>query len=291
MFREKYKQIKKSQKSKSRIFEKMHSLPKFLAAFSSRYSLQTRSMARGRNYYIRGASKDPGISPEARDLIANVRHAENVEEWKKEHGIGDPIKFSQFREHPEDIDNESDLDMTYFPHKGEAPWPDDYEPSPVLLVKRVKQLGGQPWWHKMDCERIGLGPFTNINTVIALPNLSYYNALLYRIKHLIEITAVQFPDGVPDPKDFDAKNAKVTHDGKFLYHSKIGEEAKVLLNEGPVPADQMKMTRKTWRHEAKLSWSKPWNSPYGNANYNRDNTVRKPDMKDYISDPSRKVSY
>lgn len=270
---------------------KMHSVHKLLCSLSRCSISQSRSMARGRNYYVKGASKDPGISEAARDLIANVRHAENIEEWKKEPGIGEPIKFSQYREHPEDIDNESDLDMTYFPHKGEAPWPEDYQPSPVLIVKRVKSLRGQPWWHKMDCERIGLGPYTKLSATIAVPNLSYYTALLYRIKHLVEITPVQFPDGLPDPKEFDARNAKVTHDGKFLYQSKIGDEAKVLLNEGPVPADQMKITKKTHSYEAKMAWSRPWNSPYGNANYNRDNSFRKPASKDHISDPSRKVSF
>ena len=103
-------------------------------------------MARGRNYYIQGASKDPGISAEARDLIANVKHADNVEEWKREPGIGQPIKFSQYRENPDDIDDESELDLTYFPHKGEEAWPDDYEPSPVLIVKRIATLKEQPWF-------------------------------------------------------------------------------------------------------------------------------------------------
>jgi len=271
----------------------MHSLSKiFWNAHSTRTIILTRTMARGRNYYIQGASKDPGISAEARDLIANVKHAENVEEWKREPGIGQPIKFSQYRENPDDIDDESELDLTYFPHKGEEAWPDDYEPSPVLLVKRVKELRGQPWWHKMDCERIGLGWRTNMHTVVALPNLSNYNALLFRVKHLVEITPVQFPDeGLPSSKEFDVLKAKVTHDGKFVYNAKISEESKVLLDQGPVQAERMKMSRKTFRNEAKLAWSRPWNSPYGNSNYNRDNSLRRPEKKDFITDPSRKVSY
>ena len=40
-----------------------------------------------------------------------------------------------------------------------------------------------------------------------------------------------------------------------------------------------------------LGLPRPWNSPYGNANYNRDNSFRKPASKDHISDPSRKVSF
>ena len=108
--------------------------------------IQSRCMARGRNYYLKGASRNSGISSETRDLLVNVRHAENVDEWKREPGIGEPMKFVQHRENPEDIDDETDLDMTYYPHKGEEPWPDNYEPSPVLLVTRVKPLKGEPWY-------------------------------------------------------------------------------------------------------------------------------------------------
>ena len=108
--------------------------------------IQSRCMARGRNYYLKGASKKTGISPEARDLLVNMRHAENVDEWKREPGIGEPKRFVQYRENADDIDDEKDLDMTYFPHKGEEPWPEDYEPSPVLLVKRIATLREQPWF-------------------------------------------------------------------------------------------------------------------------------------------------
>ena len=108
--------------------------------------IQSRCMARGRNYYLKGASKKTGISPEARDLLVNMRHAENVDEWKREPGIGEPKRFVQYRENADDIDDEKDLDMTYFPHKGEEPWPENYEPSPVLIVKRIATLKEQPWF-------------------------------------------------------------------------------------------------------------------------------------------------
>jgi len=55
--------------------------------------IQSRCMARGRNYYVKGASRNTGISPEARELLVNMRHAENIDEWKREPGIGEPKKF------------------------------------------------------------------------------------------------------------------------------------------------------------------------------------------------------
>ena len=139
-------------------------------------------MARQRNYYIRGASAQEGISPEARDLVANARTPENIDEWEREHGIGEPYRFTPIKENPDDIDDESERDMVYYPHKDEEPWPEDYEPSPVLLVKRMKELKGEPWWHKMACEKIGLGPYASLSKRVALPNMSYYTKLLYNIK-------------------------------------------------------------------------------------------------------------
>jgi len=44
--------------------------------------------------------------------------------------------------------------MVYYPHTGEM-WPENYKPSPVILVKRVKALQGEPYWHKETLERIG----------------------------------------------------------------------------------------------------------------------------------------
>lgn len=250
-----------------------------------------RYMARGRNHFIKGASINSGISPETKDLLINVKHAENIETWQREPGIGEPITFTQYRENPLDIDDDSDLDMVYFPHKNQEPWPQDYEPSPVLVVKRIKTLSGEPWWHKMDCERIGLGFRTSLHKLVALPNLSYYNALLYRIKHLIEIKPIEFPDGIPSPEEFDVRCAKVTHDGKFLYHKKIRESTNALLGEGSSEANRLNMSTETYCEEAAKSWNKPWNSPYGNSNYSRDYTCRNPEKRDHITDSSNKVNY
>ncbi len=81
-----------------------------------------------------------------------MRTADNVDEWKRGHGIQPPITFSM--KDPEDIDDDQTPDMMYYPYKGEV-LPEKFEASPVLLVKRVKSLKGQPYWHKETCERLG----------------------------------------------------------------------------------------------------------------------------------------
>ena len=46
-------------------------------------------------------------------------------------------------------------DVAYYPHKGDdfEERSREYKPSPVLLVKRVRTLKGQPYYHKEMCER------------------------------------------------------------------------------------------------------------------------------------------
>ena len=46
-------------------------------------------------------------------------------------------------------------EVVYYPHKGDdfEERSRDYKPSPVLLVKRVKTLKGQPYYHKEMCDR------------------------------------------------------------------------------------------------------------------------------------------
>ena len=60
-----------------------------------------------------------GITEEVRDLIRNVKHAENVDEWTKGYGIGDKVEVKAWRPNwNTDIDDDQHFDMTYYPHKG-----------------------------------------------------------------------------------------------------------------------------------------------------------------------------
>ena len=54
-----------------------------------------------------------------RDLIKNVKHAENIDEWTKGYGIGEPKEVKTWRPNwDKDIDDDQHFDMKYYPHKG-----------------------------------------------------------------------------------------------------------------------------------------------------------------------------
>jgi hypothetical protein len=119
-----------------------------------RQTSAVRHMASGgRSYYIKDGSNPTNITDEIRDLVKNQKHAENVHEWKRGVGIGDPVRLDN--KDDKDRDDDQMPDVVYFPHKGDdfVERSKNYKASPVLLVKRLKPLAGQPYWHKETCER------------------------------------------------------------------------------------------------------------------------------------------
>ena len=112
--------------------------------------------------------------------------------------------------------------------------------------------------------------------------MSFYTSKLYQVKHSIKITPITFPHGLPSREDFDPQMAKLTLDGKFLYHPKI-KEANLKIESGN-PPDRLKIKESTYKQDAHKHWINPYDSPFGNSNYSRDTTVFRPEKKDFKSD-------
>ena len=165
----------------------------------------------------------------------------------------------------------------------------DYQAPTVLLVERIKPVFGQPWYHKEILERLGLGRFVFNGKRVAVPNMSFYTSKLYQVKHLIKITPVTFPHGLPPKDDFDPKMAKLTADGKFLYHPKIKEHN--LKLESKNPSNRLKIKESTYKEDANMHWTSPYGSPLGTGNYSRDTTCFHPEKKDFASDHTIKDKY
>ena len=231
---------------------------------------------RRRNHYIKDGSNETNISDEVRDLIRNQKTAENIDDWKRGPGIQDPIVYSM--KDPDDIDDDQTPDMVYYPHKGEE-IATDYKPSPVLLVKRVKPLAFQPFWHKEACEKLGLGEFSPLEKVVAVPNIPSMCYKLFAIKHLIEIIPLKFPMGFPEDEEFDPAACRITHKGEFLYDPKLKVDETAMKPQMP-----MKITKKDISYEGQKHWYRPWNSPLGNSNYDRDSSTVNPGLSNRKTD-------
>merc|ERR1711892_1465788 len=110
-------------------------------------------------------------------------------------------------------------------------------PSPVLMVTRVKNLYGEPYYIKMYCEQLGLGHLEDITRKVFLPNLPSVGLLLYKIKHIVQITPITFPQGMPEDFDPDKYGFKLKENGEFIVTPTKGESLDSIVKR----ADWMKL--------------------------------------------------
>jgi len=250
---------------------------------------QRRTMAgAGRNYYIKDGSNPTGITDEVRDLVKNQRTAYNIDEWRKQTGIGEAVRLDN--QDDDDIDDDQIPDVAYYPHKGDdfEERSREYKPSPVLLVKRVRTLKGQPYYHKEMCERLGLGFYQHVDRMVVVPNTPSMLTRLYTIKHIIEIIPIKFPMGFPDDEEFDPAACRINLKGEFYYHPKLKEARNEVMTE---PSAPMKITADQVKSEAIKHWFKPYNSPLGNSNYHRVNGTDNNPAHDHATDPTFKKKF
>lgn len=97
--------------------------------------------------------------------------------------------------------------FVHFPRPGEKDPP--IVPSKLFMVKRIRSLYGCPWWEKKYMKRLDL---LSRKTTIIVKNTPQNNVLLYKVKHLVEITPITMPQGMPD----DPEHAFLKQNGEFI---------------------------------------------------------------------------
>jgi len=236
----------------------------------------TRCMASGRNKYLRGGSNKQDISQETRDLIRQARDPDDLS-WQEGPGVGQPREMDltteertratqyemPYKGYAVKIDNGVDQ-VKYWPLEGEEV--EQEQPSPVLMVAKIKSLKGEPYYLKDYCEQIGLGKHEELGKKVFLPNLPSVGLLLYKIKHIIKITPITFPQGMPEDFCPDTHGFKLTPMGEFIVTPTKGESPESIARR----ADWMKITNENIEKEARNQWESPFNSPLGNSNYHQD---------------------
>lgn len=77
-------------------------------------------------------------------------------------------------------------------------------PSPFHVVRRIKTMSKLPWNQKVTLRRLNLHSSYNGECVI-VPNTPQFNALLFKVKHLLQLKPAIFPNGrVPTIDDIGA---------------------------------------------------------------------------------------
>nr|CAG4648292.1 EOG090X0EYV [Moina brachiata]SVE93300.1 EOG090X0EYV [Moina brachiata] len=130
-----------------------------------------------------------------------------------------------------------------------------YEPSKALMVQRIRCLKKKPYWEKNVLIEIGLD---GKNSEIAiLPNTPSTCAMLWKVKHLVRITPISLPQGLPE--DGDLTGARLLENGQLTFVPRLGVSAS---NPNQHTIADLKsrpehMDGETLRKILRLKWLKP----------------------------------
>jgi len=149
---------------------------------------------------------------------------------------------------PEGIQYEG---FTYFPRfPGEKDPP--YEPSKLFMITRVLSLRRLPYWEKYIMERhLRLG---RTNDTCIVKNTPKMNAMLYKVKHVIKITPITFPYGMPD----DPSKGYLDDHGRFISYNLLNS---VPLEEAVEETKQLReksVDSETLKRRLNLKWYQRW---------------------------------
>ena len=224
----------------------------------------SRCMASGRNIYVKGGSNKQDIPSETKKLIENAKDPDDYS-WQLGPGICEPKEMDlttkerktamQYKiKYKGNKNSGGDDKIAYYPHVGEQ-IPDE-PPSPVLMVEKRETGKSQPYWIKDYLTQIGrflqflnvlvsiwyffsgLGEMERVGKKVFLPNTPSVGMLLYRMKHMVKITPLKFPNGIPENFDPNVHGFDLSADGKFtITEHQTGESVESLSKR----ADWMKI--------------------------------------------------
>nr|CAG4641253.1 EOG090X0EYV [Eulimnadia texana] len=144
--------------------------------------------------------------------------------------------------------------FTYYPrHPDEKDPP--IQPSKVHMVELIKKLKGRPYWEKDTIRHLKLDEEKERITFV--PNTPHTNAMLWKVKHLVRITPVTFPQGLP--RDGDVRGARIKENGEVVFVPQLKEDAIVAEKQAVAPKDPSTMDTDTLKKYLRNQWVKPWN--------------------------------
>lgn len=140
--------------------------------------------------------------------------------------------------------------FTYYPKHPDFKDP-PYEPARLFKIRRTKPLKGLPYWEKNYLKELGLDQKSN--DIAIVKNIPENNARLWKIKHLIEITPISFPNGFPDGKS----QTLLKENGELIIkHINVGSENVKALDE--FKTQTKRMDGDTLRRQSRKQWLSGW---------------------------------
>nr|SVE77290.1 EOG090X0EYV [Daphnia lumholtzi] len=147
------------------------------------------------------------------------------------------------------------LDPNYeirFPGHQDPP----YEPSKVLMVERIRDLKHRPHWEKDIIAKLGLPKEVKSSKVVIVANTPSMCAQLWKVKHLIRVTPITFPQGLPE--DGDAAGALLQDNGELVFIPKLKSDALMAATQSKPEDRRDYLDTDTVKKHLRLKWLMPY---------------------------------
>ncbi|KAK9886413.1 hypothetical protein WA026_016692 [Henosepilachna vigintioctopunctata] len=140
----------------------------------------------------------------------------------------------------------------YYPRRPDFKDP-PYEPTKLFRVQRIKPLKGTPYFEREILKLFKLDG--KISDVAILKNIPENNNKLWKIKHLVEIKPITFPNGFPTS----IEGTYLKENGELSVTHSISEEKLKLSQE--FKESIIKMDGDTLRRDSRKKWLTGWEWP------------------------------
>nr|SVE79165.1 EOG090X0EYV [Daphnia lumholtzi] len=131
-----------------------------------------------------------------------------------------------------------------------------YEPSKVLMVERIRDLKHRPHWEKDIIAKLGLPKEVKSSKVVIVANTPSMCAQLWKVKHLIRVTPITFPQGLPE--DGDAAGARLQDNGELVFIPKLKSDALMAATQSKPEDRRDYLDTDTVKKHLRLKWLMPY---------------------------------
>uniref|UniRef100_A0A0A9WFI6 39S ribosomal protein L30, mitochondrial n=1 Tax=Lygus hesperus TaxID=30085 RepID=A0A0A9WFI6_LYGHE len=129
-----------------------------------------------------------------------------------------------------------------------------YEPTKLFMVQRTKPFKGNEWKLKKILKEFDL--HGKVGEISIVKNTTEVNKKLYKVKHLIKLTPIKTPYGVPDDGDLSAGN--LSEDGTFVYSKKLIPDPERIQLAKDFQTEPSRLDSPTLVKQSRDRWLNPW---------------------------------
>ncbi|KAG6439052.1 39S ribosomal protein L30, mitochondrial [Manduca sexta] len=133
----------------------------------------------------------------------------------------------------------------------------EYTPTKLFRVERIKSSKHYPYWQKAILDELKIHEDTRVAIVKNIPEV---NAKLWRIKHLIKITPIEFPYGEPTKDDINYTVLK--ENGQCIVTKKLEPQQSQIQALEEFDNDKKKMDSTTIKRDSRHKWNNAFNGGF-----------------------------